>query len=111
MNIKIKKINDINFDKCSSLIYFVLYVWFFTLLNFDINKITFKNSLNKIAHRGPDYQDFYFANQHYMYLGHNRLSIIDIENGNQPFWSEDKNLVILFNGEIYNYLSIKKITK
>ena len=43
-----------------------------------------------------------------MYLGHNRLSIIDIENGNQPFWSEDKNLVILFNGEIYNYLSIKK---
>ena len=64
------------------------------------------NSMNKItSHRGPDCSGIKsFKNVH---LGHNRLKIIDLsENGNQPM--EYKNLTILFNGEIYNYLEIKK---
>ena len=44
-----------------------------------------------------------------IYLEHNRLSIIDLsKNANQPFVSKDKNFVITFNGEIYNYKEIKK---
>jgi asparagine synthase (glutamine-hydrolysing) len=42
-------------------------------------------------------------------LGHNRLSIIDLsEEANQPFFSNDKLFVIVFNGEIYNYIELKK---
>lgn len=59
-------------------------------------------------HRGPDYTGSY-ADQDVV-LGHNRLSIIDLEaSSNQPFVSEDGNLVLVFNGEIYNYREIRNI--
>lgn len=55
--------------------------------------------------RGPDNEGFYFNNK--VSIGHNRLSIIDVEErSNQPF--QYKNLIISFNGEIYNYLELKK---
>jgi len=60
-----------------------------------------------IAHRGPDADGIWF--NEVLALGHRRLSIIDTsEAGNQPFFSHDKKLVIVFNGEVYNYLELKK---
>ena len=44
---------------------------------------------------------------HQRIVSYVRLSINDIENGNQPFYSDDKNIIIFYNGEIYNYKIIK----
>ena len=41
-------------------------------------------------------------------LGHRRLSIIDISTGQQPLFNEDRSVVIVFNGEIFNYLELRK---
>lgn len=66
-----------------------------------------KAMTDKIAHRGPDAEGFY--NDSVVSLGHRRLSIIDLsEKGTQPIFNEDKSMVIVFNGEIYNYLEIKE---
>ena len=62
---------------------------------------------DKIAHRGPDAHGEYLDDG--VGLCHRRLSIIDLSTaGNQPMFSEDGNLVIVFNGEIYNYLELRK---
>ena len=59
-------------------------------------------------HRGPDYTGVYEDEE--IVLGHNRLAIIDLdEASNQPMISDDGNLVIIFNGEIYNYKELRKI--
>ena len=61
-----------------------------------------------IIHRGPDSQGFFVDGK--LFLGHTRLSIQDLsENGNQPMFSEDRRFVIVFNGEIYNHLEIRKM--
>ncbi|MBI2050358.1 MAG: asparagine synthase (glutamine-hydrolyzing) [Parcubacteria group bacterium] len=63
------------------------------------------NSITK--HRGPDASGVFLSDQ--WSLGHNRLSIIDLsEKGHQPMVSAGKKFVITFNGEIYNFLDIKK---
>ena len=59
-----------------------------------------------ITHRGPDEQGL--AVQGRAALGMRRLSIIDLKCGQQPIYTEDGNLFIVFNGEIYNYLELKK---
>lgn len=58
-----------------------------------------------IRHRGPD--DFGYFNDHNVHLGHRRLSIIDLSGGKQPMYSHDGSLVIIFNGEIYNFKELK----
>jgi asparagine synthase (glutamine-hydrolysing) len=58
-----------------------------------------------IAHRGPDDEGFYFNEQ--VFLGNRRLSIIDIACGHQPMTNEDRNIWLVFNGEIYNYPEIR----
>src|SRR4249919_2667831 len=61
--------------------------------------------LISIAHRGPDARSVYSDES--LHLGHNRLSIIDLsEQANQPMHYYD--FVIIFNGEMYNYLEVKK---
>jgi asparagine synthase (glutamine-hydrolysing) len=62
-----------------------------------------------LVHRGPD-GDGYFTRGG-VSLGHRRLSIIDLATGDQPFISEDKNLVLVYNGELYNYLEIRNELK
>lgn len=66
----------------------------------------FKNKLNSLSHRGPDNIDFKsYGNT---YIGHTRLSIIDIDSSaNQPMISNCNNFVLSYNGEIYNYLELK----
>ncbi len=66
-----------------------------------------KKMNKKSAHRGPDYTDFYVDDT--VALGHNRLAIIDLNpESNQPFKSNDGNLVMVFNGEIYNYQELRE---
>ena len=69
-----------------------------------------RNILNKflesISHRGPDHRGFFYDSK--MIFGMNRLSIIDLKNGNQPIQTEDGKYVIIFNGEIYNYKELKR---
>ena len=61
------------------------------------------------THRGADDQGFYTAPQKRAGLAHNRLSIIDLTSaGHQPFSNRDGNLHIVFNGEIYNYLELRR---
>lgn len=63
--------------------------------------------VNKMIHRGPDNQGVYTDNN--VALGHARLSIIDISAGaNQPMISDDGNLVVVFNGEIYNFKELRE---
>src|SRR5436305_11274111 len=52
-------------------------------------------------HRGPDEGGFHFEPG--VGLGHRRLSIIDLSTGQQPLYNEDGSVVIVYNGEIYNY--------
>ena len=54
-----------------------------------------------MAHRGPDGEGFYLEGN--LGLGHRRLSIIDLESGDQPMQNEDGRVQVVFNGEIYNY--------
>lgn len=62
--------------------------------------------MDTIRHRGPDAAGQYIDAE--IALGHRRLSIIDVsEQGNQPLYSADGNLVLVFNGEIYNYREIR----
>lgn len=65
-----------------------------------------KKMNDKIIHRGPDAEGLYIDD--YVALGQRRLSIIDLSGGNQPIYNEDKSILIVFNGEIYNYLELKK---
>ena len=64
-----------------------------------------KAMTDKIIHRGPDAEGFYVDND--IALGHRRLSIIDLSKGDQPIYNEDKSVVVIFNGEIYNYLELQ----
>ncbi len=65
-----------------------------------------REMMDRIRHRGPDSAGF-FADQRGA-LGFRRLSIIGLEDGDQPIFNEDKSLVLVFNGEIYNYSSLKE---
>ena len=62
--------------------------------------------MNKIVHRGPDSAGVHSDED--ITLGFRRLSIIDLSDGSQPMYNEDGSLVIVFNGEIYNYASIRE---
>lgn len=62
--------------------------------------------MDKIVHRGPDAAGSYVDSD--IALGFRRLSIIDLEGGNQPMFNEDGTLVLVFNGEIYNYKQLRE---
>jgi len=103
----------------------------------DLNFTRFKSSVNVISHRGPDDEGFAVFNTfkklseekysddsavkkgsnilsennsiYNLGLGFRRLSILDLSvNGHQPFFNEEKNICVIFNGEIYNYIEIRK---
>ena len=59
-----------------------------------------------IVHRGPDQDDYFITDG--AALGFRRLSIIDLENGNQPIENEDGTKVLVFNGEIYNFQPLRE---
>lgn len=60
-----------------------------------------------LRHRGPDGTGVYIGRD--VFLGHRRLSIIDVEGGKQPMFNEDRSMCIVFNGEIYNYRELRAV--
>lgn len=69
----------------------------------------FHKMLNTLQHRGPDGEGVFLSPDKQIALGHKRLSFIDLsDNGKQPFISSNNRIVLTFNGEIYNYLELKK---
>ena len=59
-----------------------------------------------LIHRGPDSAGYFTSN--HLGLGFRRLSIIDLESGDQPIFNEDGSIVLLCNGEIFNYLELRR---
>src|SRR5215471_1313763 len=61
-----------------------------------------------IQHRGPDHRAYFFDRDHGLALAHNRLSIIDLSPaGNQPMLSEDGQVALTYNGELYNFRELR----
>ena len=85
---------------CGLIGYFQTDKEYFTTKN--ISK--FNNLLSKLDCRGPDNKEYFIDNEKKFYLGHTRLSIIDLSKySNQPISSINKDLIMVFNGEIYNH--------
>lgn len=79
------------------------------ILGESITDDKIKHIISVQNHRGPDNSDFYQSSSKKATLIHNRLSIIDLSNiGNQPMSDPSSRYTIVFNGEIYNYLEIRK---
>ena len=75
----------------------------------NIEKSKIKNTLDLMVRRGPDHQSYYSLRQENfnVFLLHSRLGILDLdERSNQPF--KLKNYVIVYNGEIYNFIELRK---
>src|ERR1700719_3927233 len=60
-----------------------------------------------LAHRGPDGEGTWIDQHSRVFLGHRRLSVLDIASGAQPMTTIDEQLVIIFNGEIYNHAELR----
>lgn len=73
-----------------------------------VSKKNIKEMGDLLAHRGPDGEGFYLNSRKNVGLGHRRLAIIDLKTGGQPMPNEDKTVWVVFNGEIYNFLELKK---
>ncbi|HEY6189998.1 MAG TPA: asparagine synthase (glutamine-hydrolyzing) [Pyrinomonadaceae bacterium] len=71
-----------------------------------VERETLARMTNTLIHRGPD-SDGYFVEE-FVGLGFRRLSIIDLASGDQPLYNEDNSVVLLCNGEIYNYLELRE---
>jgi asparagine synthase (glutamine-hydrolysing) len=77
----------------------------------DLNKVL-NDCTDKIIHRGPDSNGFWVDSTKGIYLGHRRLSIVDLSpTGAQPMSSNGGRYTICLNGEIYNHLSIRRELK
>lgn len=70
------------------------------------DSVLLKKMTDCIAYRGPDGEGFYLKDN--LALGHRRLSIIDLSTGDQPMFSDDGKIALVFNGEIYNYIELKE---
>ena len=62
-----------------------------------------------LAHRGPDGYGYHVDEDSRIFLGHRRLAIIDIGGGAQPMWNEDQTVGVVFNGEIYNHVELRRL--
>lgn len=64
--------------------------------------------MDRLAHRGPDADGHYIDRELRAFLGHRRLSVLDVEGGAQPMWNEDEQVGVVFNGEIYNHDELRQ---
>jgi asparagine synthase (glutamine-hydrolysing) len=82
-------------------------------IHFDKNRRVSSDLIKKMAdvisYRGPDGEGYFCKNN--IAFGHRRLSIIDLNTGDQPMFSDDKSITIIFNGEIYNYIELRNELK
>jgi asparagine synthase (glutamine-hydrolysing) len=77
----------------------------YTHVGRGVDPSTIREATERLVHRGPDQQGTHESAV--VSLGAVRLKIIDLEAGAQPFFSEDGNTVLVFNGEIYNYQELR----
>ena len=77
--------------------------------NNGIDQKVLKNMTDRIAHRGPDGEGFF--TDELCGLGHRRLAIIDLHTGDQPIYNEEKDVIVVFNGEIYNFQTLREELK
>jgi len=75
----------------------------------NIDNALLKAMCDTMIHRGPDDEGYYFSNKPgaSIGLGHRRLSIIDLKTGHQPVHNENKNIWVIHNGEIYNFMKLR----
>ncbi|WP_447986184.1 asparagine synthase (glutamine-hydrolyzing) [Nitrospira sp. Nam74] len=66
-----------------------------------------KRMADAMVHRGPDDEGFFVSGP--VHLAHRRLSIIDLNTGQQPMFNEDNSIVVVFNGEIYNHRQLRNV--
>src|SRR5262245_56707303 len=80
---------------------------FFVIIqnNPSLDVVSAQRALDAIAHRGPDAAGEW--RERNVFLGHRRLSIIDLSTGDQPMQSSDGRYIIVFNGEIYNFPELR----
>ncbi len=71
-----------------------------------INEKELKKMTETLIHRGPDEFGYYIKKD--IGMGHSRLSIIDLTTGQQPIFNENKSIAVILNGEIYNYIELRK---
>ncbi|MGK7936525.1 MAG: hypothetical protein AB4206_12120 [Xenococcaceae cyanobacterium] len=76
-----------------------------------ISKLSLKQGLESLKHRGPDEQRFWISPSEQVALGHTRLSIIDLKGGTQPIANKDNSLHIIANGEFYGFEEIQRNLK
>jgi len=77
-------------------------------LNCQIDEGAFLNLRDRLSHRGPDDAGLWMSSNAQVALGHRRLAIIDLSTaGRQPMLSEDGRYVIVFNGEVYNFRTLR----
>src|SRR5690349_7045883 len=67
-----------------------------------------RRGLDTIRHRGPDGHGIWTSPDGRVGFGHARLSVIDLATGDQPMHSADGRYTIIYNGEVYNYLELRK---
>jgi len=70
------------------------------------NKKILEKMTESLKHRGPDEQGFFVKDE--VGFGHCRLKIIDLVTGKQPIFNEDRSIIVIFNGEIYNFKELRK---
>jgi asparagine synthase (glutamine-hydrolysing) len=78
----------------------------FTTKDWSPGRERIQSATDTLIHRGPDQQGVFRS--HACSLGATRLKIIDLAGGDQPIYSEDRDSVIVFNGEIYNHLEVRR---
>jgi asparagine synthase (glutamine-hydrolysing) len=71
----------------------------------DHTEAVLHSMCERIVHRGPDSEGLWLDDQ--VALGMRRLSIIDLKTGNQPVFSEDRSVIVMMNGELYNYREVR----
>ncbi len=70
-----------------------------------IDRVLLDRMTDSLEHRGPDGRGTFIDGG--VGLGHRRLSIIDLDSGDQPIYNEDRSIVVVYNGEIYNYKELR----
>ncbi|MDF1535695.1 MAG: asparagine synthase (glutamine-hydrolyzing) [bacterium] len=69
---------------------------------------TIRKMAASLTHRGPDDEGFFESRNPALFLANRRLSIIDVEGGKQPVYSEDRSITAVQNGEIYNFQELRR---
>lgn len=80
----------------------IIGIYHYTSKN-PVNKKNLEEATSVLYHRGPDEYGYFYDDKNGLGFGHRRLSIVDLSTGQQPLYNEDNSIVLICNGEIYNF--------